>query len=533
MQPAEVVTSVELISVVDQADRLAGAAGRPELIDRLARARARVAARQMRVVVVGARGQGVTSLVHVLDRTVPDRLPGASFADVPGGPGANERRLPELGSADVVLFVSDAGHEYGAAELDALAVIRAQGTALVGVLTKIDLYPRWNDVQRGNRWRLQAAGMDAPTVPLLPVSSVMCEDGRRSGDESLSVASGVPQLLEFLRDRIGSGVDPALRDSVLGEVRAVTDQLGRFWNGELDALGSSGESPQDQQQRAIVELDRCQQLSANWQLGLGDGVTELMSQVDFDLRERLREVMECAEGDITKANPTRDWNRFDGAVRGKVDDSVRASFALATDRSRRLAEQVAAKLAGNPDGSPTGVVLPGIWLADPDDALRRVKPMECPERGGAFARVVNSVRGSYGGILMVGVLTSLAGLSLISVWSVTAGVLLGLFTFWEDRKNGRERGKAEAKMAVSRLMDSVNFRVGDELRAQLRAVHRTMRDHFTEINDQRLRAASDAVRAAVDAAQLNGGQRETRLSQLQNYLAELRQLRIRATVPTR
>jgi hypothetical protein len=162
-----------------------------------------------------------------------------------------------------------------------------------------------------------------------------------------------------------------------------------------------------------------------------------------------------------------------------------------------------------------------------------VKPMECPDSGGMFARVVNSVRGSYGGILMVGVLTSLAGLSLISVWSVTAGVLLGLFTFWEDRKNGKERGKAEAKMAVSKLMDSVNFRVGDELRAQLRAVHRTLRDHFTEINDQRLRAASDAVRAAVDAAQLNGGQRDTRLSQLQNYLAELRQLRIRATVPAR
>ena len=144
--------------------------------------------------VVGVCGQGVTSLVYVLERTVSDRLPGARFVDVPGGLGASEFRLPESGSADVVLFVSDAGHEYGAAELDALAVIRAQGTALVGVLTKIDLYPRWSDVQRGNRWRLQAAGMDSPTVPLLPVSSVMCEDGWRGGDESLSVASGVPRL---------------------------------------------------------------------------------------------------------------------------------------------------------------------------------------------------------------------------------------------------------------------------------------------------------------------------------------------------
>jgi hypothetical protein len=531
---AEPMTSAELVSLLDQADRLAGAAGRPELIERLVRARARVAARQMHAVVVGAPGQGVTSLVDVLDRTVPDRLPGASFADVPGSrSGGNQPRLPESGSADVVLFVSEAGHEYGPAELDALAGIRAQGTALVGVLTKIDRYPRWNDVQRANRWRLQAAGLDSPTIPLLPVSSALCEDGRQRGDESLSVASGVPQLLEFLRDRIGTRVDPALRDSVLGEVGAVTDALGKLWNGELDALRGSGDSPQDRQQRAIARLDRCQQLSVNWQLALGDGATELMSQVDFDLRERLREVMEGAEADITKANPTRDWDLFDEAVRGKVDDSVHANFQLATDRSRRLAERVAAKLAGNPDGSPTGVALPDIGLEDPDDALRRVKPMEPPDSGGAFARVVNSVRGSYGGILMVGVLTSLAGLSLISVWSVAAGVLLGLFTFWEDHKNGKERGKAEAKMAVSKLMDSVNFRVGDELRAQLRAVHRTLRDHFTEINDQRLRAASDAVRAAVEAAQLNGGQRDARLSQLQNYLAELRQLRIRATVPAR
>jgi len=42
---------------------------------------------------------------------------------------------------------------------------------------------------------------------------------------------------------------------------------------------------------------------------------------------------------------------------------------------------------------------------------------------------VNSLRGSYGGVLMVGVLTSLAGLQLISVWSVGAGLLLGAFTF--------------------------------------------------------------------------------------------------------
>jgi len=531
MQPAGLMTSAELVSLLGQANRLAGVAGRPDPVERLARVAAQLAARQMRVMVVGAPGQGVTSLVHVLQRASTDRLPGATFADAPGSRGSNQPVVPERESADVVLFVSDAGHEYGRAELDALARIRAQGTVVVGVLTKIDAYPQWAEVQRANRSRLQAANLDSPTIPLLPVSAALCDSGRQRGDDSLSVASGVPQLLEFLRDRIDTRVDPALRDWVLGEVRSVTDQLSMIWNRELDALQGAGESPQQRQQRAMAELERRQHLSGQWQLALNDGVTELMAQVDFDLRERLREVMELAEEHITTANPMRDWQQFDNSVRSKVDESVQANFQLAAKRSQVLAAQVAAKLVGNPDRSYTGVALPELRVTGPDEALGRIKPMEPPNSGGWFARAVNSLRGSYGGILMVGVLTSLAGLALISVWSVAAGVLLGLFTFWEDRKNGQERGKAEAKMAVSKLMDNVNFRVGDELRTQLRAVHRALRDHFTQINDQRLRTAADAVRAAADTASVNG-QRDARLSQLQNHLAELRQLRIRATVPS-
>ena len=530
MQSGELMTSAELISLLDQASRLAGAAGRSEPVERLAKAHARIAARQMRVMVVGAPGQGATSLVHVLQRSPADRLPGATFVDAPG-PESNQPAVPQPGSADVVLFVSDAGGEYSSAELDSLARIRAQGTAVAGVLTKIDAYPRWAEVQRANRSRLQAANLDSPTIPLLPVSSAMCDSGRQRGDGTLSVASGVPQLLEFLRDRIGTGVDPALRDWVLSEVLAVTDQLSTIWNRELNTLQGSGESPRQRQQQAVAELERRQRLSAQWQLALNDGVTELMAQVDFDLRERLREVMELAEEHITKANPLRQWQQFDESVRGKIEESVRGNFELAEKRSRVLAAQVGAKLAGNADGSYTGVALPEVRVGGPDGALRRVKPMEPPNSGGGFARAVNSLRGSYGGILMVGVLTSLAGLALISIWSVAAGVLLGLFTFWEDRKNGHERGKAEAKMAVSKLMDNVNFRVGDELRAQLRAVHRALRDHFTEINDQRLRNASDALRAAVDSTPANG-QRDARLSQLQNHLADLRQLRTQATAPT-
>ncbi|MDT7751260.1 MAG: hypothetical protein QOC67_3496 [Pseudonocardiales bacterium] len=525
---AELIGSAELASLLDHANQLAGATGRPDLIERLSRARARLAGRGMRVVLVGEPGQGATSLARVLDQVRANRLPGATFTDAPGRPGPNQARTPDPGSADVALFVTDAGHEYGQPELDALARLRAQGLAVVGVLTKIDIFPRWADVQRANRSRLQAANLDAPPIPLFPVSAALGESGSR-GDESVAAASGVPQLVDFLRDRVGTKVEPALRDSVVAEIRAVTEELGRGWNGELDTVQSAGGSAQDRQQRAVAELDRRQQLSVNWQLALGDGATELMAQVDFDLRDRLRTVMVDAEAEILKASPVKQWPQFDAWVRGRVAESVQANFQLARERSRKLAAQVAAQLAGNPDGSHIGVALPDVRVNNPDEALRQIKPMPPLEssKGGVVARAVNSLRGSYGGVLMVGVLTSLAGMVLINVWSVAAGVLLGVFTFWEDAKNSKERGKAEARMAVSKLTDEANFRVGDDLRTQLRAVHRTLRDHFTVINDQRLRAAADTARTAADAAQHNGGQRNARLSELQNNLAELRQLQAR------
>jgi hypothetical protein len=150
--------------------------------------------------------------------------------------------------------------------------------------------------------------------------------------------------------------------------------------------------------------------------------------------------------------------------------------------------------------------------------------MPPPEGGGSLlSRIVNSVRGSYGGILMVGVLTSLAGQSLISVYSVAAGLLLGVFTFFEDRKNSLERRRAEARVSAAKLLDAANFRIGDDQRTQLRALHRTLRDHFTVVNDERLRDAADAVRTAST----DDGAAQARIAELESGLVELSELRAR------
>jgi hypothetical protein len=533
-RPDQFTSTADLMGMVDVAARLAVAAGRADLSDRIGRARGLLNNRRIRVVVVGAPRQGRTSLVRALQRSTAEIAPGAAFSEVPAGPGGNQVWLPEPGSADVALFVSEADQQYNGWELDMIARLRASGFVVAGVISKIDLYPSWSQVQRANRAQLQTANLEHPSIPLLPVSAGLLHAGQQRGEQPLVAASGVPQLLEFLRDQISDPVDASLRDAVLSHVRVVADQLGRAWRTELDALEGAGVSPQERQDRAVAELDRRQQLSAAWQTVLNDGITELVSQVDFDLRERLREFLEGIENQIKKSNPTRKWDRFDKAVHDEVNDAVRANFEVARTQSQQLAERVAAALAGNRDGSAKGVALPKVSIAEPEQALTLIKPMDPPQTGGMFPRGVNSLRGAYGGVLMVGVLTSLDGLSLISPYSVGAGVLLGAFTFWEDRKNGEDRSKAEVSMAVAKLMDSVNFRVGDELRTQLRAAHRALRDHFTQLNDQLLRTAADSVRSAVDAAQ-RGDQPDNRAPQLRGCLTELGQLQaqIRATVPTR
>jgi hypothetical protein len=257
--------------------------------------------------------------------------------------------------------------------------------------------------------------------------------------------------------------------------------------------------PWERQRRAMAVLEWRQKLSANWQIALSDESTEMMTRVDFSLRKRLRTVMESAEEHIEKSVPTGHWKGFEEGVRSQVDAAVLEAFDYARQSSHRLSEHVAAALAGNRDGSHKGVPLPKLNIPDPEEALRSIKPMTRPKGGDGFPRIVNSLRGSYGGILMVGVLTSLAGLQLISVYSVAAGVALGLFTWWEDRKNGKERGKAEVKMALAKYVDETNFEVGEELRAELRRVHRVLRDHYTVINDRNLRLATDEVNAAMTA----------------------------------
>jgi hypothetical protein len=511
----------DMTGLLDRLRALADAAGRPDLADRLVRSRKRVLDPCLRIVVTGQVGQGMTSLVSALD------LPrGVTLVDVPGSPGADSvaaaTALNELASADAVLFVSDASQEYTEPEVALLRQVMQLCPTVVGVITKIDLYHRWPDIQRADRAHLTNAALD---IPLLPVSAALAAAARDREDAELAQESGIPQLTAFLRDEIVGEADRVLRAAVVNDVRMVTEHLAMADNAELDALRDPAAGAE--LERRLVEArdaaNRLSERSANWLLVLGDGITEMAVDVEHDLRHRLRQVVREADADIMRSDPVKRWAEFGEWLDEQIIEAVRQNCLLAHRRAEELSAQVADRFAGE-----HRVQRPKLKVARTDDALRPVQELGevDADRAGFLQRTINSMRGSYGGVLMVGLMTSLAGLALVNPWSIGAGVLLGANTFREDRKARTFQRQVEAKAAVARLMDDVIFQVGRESKYRIREVHRTLRDHFSAVAVELARSADDALRAAQQANQGHVEDREFRMGRVEDRLAELRHLRL-------
>jgi hypothetical protein len=143
-----------------------------------------------------------------------------------------------------------------------------------------------------------------------------------------------------------------------------------------------------------------------------------------------------------------------------------------------------------------------LRVSDTGDALDPVDDMPGLDDGriNSVQKVLIGMRGSYGGVLMFGLLTGLFGMALINPLSLGAGLLLGRKAYREDKEARLKRRQAEAKALVRRQLDDVVFQVGKQLKDRLRIVQRTTRDHFTEIAQEHHRSLSDSVAAAQKAA---------------------------------
>ncbi len=445
---------------------------------------------------------------------------GLSIIDSPGVGGMGSTHtlttLTALPTADAMLLVSDASQEYTEPELRFLRQAMRITPSVAAVLSKTDLYPDWRRVAELDRAHLDQV---APDIPLLPLSADLRLEAARLQDSELNDESGYPALVAHLRNDVVGKAERIQRRSVSQDLLSVTGNLRLSLQSELDALENPGGTPQmlAELEQARAEADHLRKRSARWQLTLSDGINDLIADMEYDLRDRLRGIQREAENAIDQGDPGPVWPQFSQWLEECVAAAVSDTFVWTSERSQWLAAQVAEHFAADE------VSLPVLHVSDSGDALDPVEqmPQLDPGRVNPVQKVLIGMRGSYGGVLMFGLLTGIFGMALINPLSVGAGLLLGRKAYREDKETRLKRRQGEAKALVRRQLDDVTFQVGKQLKDRLRLVQRTIRDHFTEIADEYHRSLSDSVAAAQKAANSYAQEKEGRVRDIRAELKKV------------
>lgn len=432
--------------------------------------------------------------------------------------------LTMLPGADAVLMLSDASQEYTEPELTFLKQAAALCSNVTCVLSKTDPHPHWRSIRDADLQHLADSGLD---LPLLPVSALLHQEARSTGDDDLDALSGLPELNRRLRTDVVDRVVAQTAAAVGQHVLSVVEHLSLALDSELQALRRPGDgatvvrSLEDAQSAAQA----LQRKSAKWQQTLNDGVQDLTSDIEHDLRDRLRTVGREAELLVDDCDPGEAWDEIGAWLADSIAQAVGDNFVWAHQRSEWLAASVAEHFA-----IEGAVDLPQFNLSDTEGVLNPIAGLDLLDDGSLSfpQKFLIGMRNSYGGVLMFGLLTSLAGLALINPISIAAGMVIGGYAYRQESVQRLERRRNTAKMAVRRLIDEAVFQVTKESRDRMNGTRRTLRDHFSLVAENMSRSLNEAIASAKAGSSHAVDDSVRRVTELEAHCAELAALADRA-----
>jgi replication fork clamp-binding protein CrfC len=451
---------------------------------------------------------------------------GLAFVDTPGVGGHGQPHLSAtlglLPDADAMLMISDTSQEFTEPEMTFIRQALEICPLATILATKTDLYPHWREIVAANEAHLQRAGV---AVPVTPVSSVLRSHAIQMNDKELNEESNFPAIVKFLSEKVLSRENDRVRDQVLAEVRSAAEHLTLAVTTELSSINDP-----DARDRLNSDLERRRQeamdalaQTALWQQVLNDGIADLTADVDHDLRGRFRAITQHTEKVIDGTDPTHHWADIGAELENAVASAVGDNFVWAYQRAQALAEEVARNFS---DVGIDAVEMPQIDAREMGAGLGEMKSVGKLEAKPIRAahKVVTGMRGSYGGVLMFGMITSFAGLGMFNPLSLGAGLVLGRKAYKEDMENRMLRVRNEAKNNMRRFVDDVSFVVNKESRDRLKGIQRQLRDHYRAIANQATRSLNESLQASVNAAKLEENERATRVNELERQLNILRQV---------
>jgi len=456
---------------------------------------------------------------------------GLAFIDTPGVGGHGQPHLSAtlglLPDADALLMVSDTSQEFTEPEMTFIRQAIEICPVATILATKTDLYPHWREIVNANAGHLQRAGI---ATPIEPVSSALRSHAISLNDKELNEESNFPAIVKFLSEKVLTRENDRVRDEVLLEVRSAAEHLTLAVSSELSSINDP-----EARERLNADLERRKQeatdalaQTALWQQVLNDGIADLTADVDHDLRGRFRAITQHTEEVIDSTDPTQHWAEIGAELENAVGTAVGDNFVWAYQRAEALAEEVARTFM---EAGIDAIDMPKIDARQMGAGLGEMKSVSKLDAKpiGKGHKVVTGMRGSYGGVLMFGMLTSVAGLGMLNPLSLGAGLMLGRKAYKEDMENRMLRVRSEAKTNLRKFIDDVSFIVIKESRDRLKAIQRQLRDHYRGIANQTTRSLNESLQASLAAAKLEENERATRVGELERRLNILSQVTQHAT----
>jgi gas vesicle protein len=456
--------------------------------------------------------------------------PGLVLVDTPGLGGLGSRHaaasLAATSLADAVLFVTDASQEITAAEWDFLKRARDMCSTVAVVVTKRDFYPAWRRIVEINQGHLSGLG----AIPQIPVSSALRARAVKANDKELNEESGFKALVSFVSDVVTQGAVTSLVRDAAAEVDAVCLQILQEFEAERTALADPGRARAvaQEMQAAKERAEALKEAAARWNTTLGDGIADLNSDIDYDLRARIRRVIAEADDAIEAGDPADTWSEMEPWLESRVSAELVTNYMMLRDRAVELSETVADHFR-----AAAGAVLDAVAVYDPTPRLQASEAVSGAVSGlelnkmSAKKQAMTALKGSYSGILMFTMLGGMVGLSLAPL-AIPIGLLMGRAGLKEEKKRQLTMRQGQAKNAVRKYADEVTFVISKDSRDTLRRIQRQLRDHYSARASELQRSTSQALAAANDAAKRTEGDRQSRLKDLEAEIKRLTTLRARA-----
>jgi len=466
--------------------------------------------------------------VHSVEIGVPRQLlaNGLVLVDTPGVGGLGSVHssitIGALPMADAVVFVSDASQEFSEPELHFLKTARSMCPNVLCVLTKTDFYPEWRKIRDLDEGHLRDAKIKAD---ILPVSSSLRTQALESDDAELDGESGFPDLVRYLQQEIVANAEAFSARAACNDVSSVVDQLDAKFQAERQALDQPEKAADlvAGLEKAKERADRLRGQAAKWQQTLGDGVGDLSSDIDHDLRSRIRAILQETDVVIEETDPVDMWEEFEPWLYRRAGEDVANNYKVLQGRAEELAERVGEHFSEGQENVTAGLDLGGAAL-DVNQLVQVEADLEV-KRMGVRESMFTGVRGGYMGVIMFSALGGMVGLALGPLLPVAAGLMMGRKSLKDEKQRQLNNRRAQGKNAVRKYLDEVSFVAGKDTRDRLRQIQRQLRDHYSTRAEELNRSLAESLKSAQHAVQTDQSARQGRLRDVDAELGRIRNLK--------